>query len=486
MANGKIRPLAYQTFLTLLTGEQVEAIHRASLHILEGQGVHMPHARVQEILASCGARVDKGTARVYFPPHLVEEALAKAPRAFLLAARDPERDLPVDGRHGYLTLDGCGLKVADLETGAVRPSTKKDLEEAVRVADCLEQVAFLWPVVSAQDCPGEVQPLHELSALLHHSTKHAQAMTAVSPETARGSVEMAAAVAGGAGALRRRPLISNFQCSISPLAYDPAGLEAALIFAGAGIPTGFMNMTIGCSTAPATVAGNLAQGNAEVLAGITLIQCYRPGLPTFYGSCATVMELRSGGVACDGPEDLLLQAGAVQMARRYGLPSNAGTFATGAKTTDWYAGAAGALSASISAFTGADMLCGAGLMAGAVIFSFEQLVLDCEIFEILRRVAAGIPVNPEALALEAVARVENAGHYMTDPHTLAHLREIWQPMAVNRSPYPRWVEEGRPGPAEGARELARRILQTHRPEPLEPGLSRELEQIIQSYTQGGN
>ncbi|MEW5784489.1 MAG: trimethylamine methyltransferase family protein [Bacillota bacterium] len=487
MANNRttkraILPARYHTALELLTGEQAAQIHRASLHILEHTGMHMPYPRAWEALAGEGAGVDHTAGRVYFPPDLVERALGKAPRAFTLYARDPQRDLPLDGRHGYLTLDGSGLQVMDLNGGAVRRSTKADLEQATRVADYMEQIAFMWPVVSAQDFPQAVQPLHELAAQLTNTTKHIQAMTAVNGRAARGSVELAALAAGGSRALKERPLISNFQCSISPLAYDAAGLEAALIFAEAGIPVGFLTMQIGCSTAPATLAGNLAQGNAEILAGITFLQSVFPGAPTFYGSCATVMELKSGGVACGGPEDFFLQAAAAQMARFYNLPSNVGTFATGAKTPGWHAGVENAVSGAASIFAGADMMCGAGLLNGARIFSFEQLLMDCEIFEIMRRVAQGIVVDEETLALDTIHRVGSENHFMMEPHTLAHMRELWQPDVMDRTPYEQWHREGKKEAQQTAHEKAARILENHQPEPLDPKLLQEMEKVILSYT----
>ncbi len=478
---GKIAAVAYGNVWDPLTREQVKIIHQASLHILEHTGMSMPHRQVQEALAAAGARVESKTDRVYFPPATVEDMLKKAPVGYTLYARDPSRDLLLDGRHGYLTLDGCGLQVIDLGTEQVRPSTMEDLEAAVRMADSLEQVAFLWPIISAQDRPRRVQPLYELAALLANSGKHAQAMTAVNGPMARGSVEIAAAVAGGSGPLRERPIISNFVCSISPLSYDSDSLEAALVFAGAGIPVGFMTMQISCSTAPSTVAGNLAQGNAELLAGMAALQAVMPGAPTFYGSCATVMELRSGGVTCGGPEDCLLQAMSAQMARFYQVPSNIGTFATGAKASNWHAGVENGISGSMSILAGADMMCGAGLLNGATIFSFEQLLMDCEIFEIIRRTAAGPVINEETLALEAIHRVGPGGHYMLEPHTMAHLRELWQPSVMNRSPYEKWRAQGKRDALETAREKARHILENYFPEPLEKGLSEEIAKIIKSY-----
>ncbi len=477
----EILPIQYRQKVNLLELDQVEQIHEASLEILQKIGIKMPHRGVQDILAEAGATVNREQNRVYFSPTLVEEALKKAPANYILCARLAYNDLPLDGKQGYLTLDGCGLQVQDLTTGQLRKSTLKDLEQATLVADYMNEIAFLWPIISAQDCPVSRQPLHELAAQLTWSGKHVQAMTAVNGESARGSVEIAALVAGGSEQLRRRPIISNFQCSISPLAYDPEGLEAAMVFAAAGVPTGFLTMQIGCSTAPATVAGSLAQANAEVLAGLVFLQIYKPGAPTFYGSCATVMELSSGAVCCGGPEDFQLQAFSAQMARYYNLPANVGTFATGAKASNWHAGVENAISGMASVYSGADMMCGAGLLAGAVIFSYEQLLMDCEIYDLIRRSTAGIKVDRETLALETISAVGPEGHFMVEPHTLAHMRELWQPAVINRAPYGKWQAEGCREAEERARDKARWILDNHRPVPLDEQLAEEINQVIERY-----
>jgi len=315
--------------------------------------------------------------------------------------------------------------------------------------------------------------------MLTHSSKHVQAMTAVDALNARGTIDIAAEVVGGRSALRQRPIISNFQCSVSPLAYDASALEAAVIFGEAGIPTGFMNMTIGAGTAPVTVAGNAVIANAEVLAGMVLFELFFPGVPTFYGSCATTMELRSGSVTCGGPEDFLLQAVGCQMARFYDVPANIGTFATGTKVSDWQAGVDNAVSGAISQLAGADMMCGAGLLNGARIFSFEQLLLDCETYDLLRAVSQGFEINEETLAVDVIHSVGPRSHFLKTKHTKAHMRAVWQPTLLDRTPWTEWISQGRPSANDNAREKARSILVTHQPEPL-PNAD-QIHRIIADY-----
>lgn len=475
-----IKSVPWNAHLELLSGPEIRAIHDASLRIMERTGLVMPLGRARrDQAADLGLRVDAEGRRIRFPPQIVESALRRAPRSYTLCARKPENDILLDGRNGYLSLDGCGTDVVDLETGEVRPSSLADLEAAVRVADALPEISFLWPIISARDRPPELQPLYELQAMLTQSSKHAQAMTVVDAWNARATVEIAAEVAGGREALRKRPIISNFQCSFSPLSYEQSALEAAFVFAEAGIPAGFVVMPIGCGTAPATPAGIAALANAEVLAGITLLELFYPGTPTFYGSCATMMELHMGGVTCGGPEDVLLQAAGCQLARFYGLPSSIGTFATGAKTGDWHAGVENALSGAVSLLCGADMMSGAGLLNAARLFSFEQLVMDCEIFDLLGATVRGFAVSPDTLAEDVIQAIGPRGHFLTASHTRAHLRDIWQPKVMERLSWNDWIKRGRPGAGDMARERARHLLESHRPEPL-PG-AESIREIIEEY-----
>lgn len=467
--------------LDVLPVSTLERIHDATLRVLDRMGVEVRSDAMIRRLAAAGARGDVETGRVTFPPELVGERLALAPRTLLLAGRDPACDLELDGTHGYLSVDGNAAEILDLATGDRRASTKHDLAQISRVADALPQIAFLWQGVAARDMPLAVQPLHELHAQYANTTKHVQLMTAAVPEQAHGAVEIATTVAGGEAELRARPLLSSFQTSLSPLTYDGPPLEAAAVYAAAGVPAGFVAMPISCATAPATRAAALVQSNAEILAGVVSLQLLVPGAPTFYGACGTVMDLRTGAASCGGPEDLLFQMAGAQLARRYGLPSNIGTFATGAKSPDWQAGVENGLSIVASWLGGADMLCGAGLLYGARVYSIAELLLDAEIFSLLRSMTEGVGEADEDLALEVIEEVGPGGHYLAQPHTLRHMREQWQPRFFGREAWEDWEAAGRPQPPSRARDRALAILAEHEPTPLQDGAEDAILRVIEAH-----
>ena len=461
----------------VLSDAEVQRIHAATLEVIESVGVRFPSPRALEIWQAHGATVDRETLVVRAPGALVEEALARAPHEYALAARDPSQDLPLDGRHVYAATDGCGVEVLDLETGERRRSRLQDVAEIARVGDYLDEIAFHWVAVSAQDTPAESRGLHELAAIWANSTKHAQTESIVTEREARAAVEMAAAIAGGREALRRRPVLSLMECTISPLAQEGGALDAALVAAEAGVPVGFMTMASAAFTGPATPAGTLVVGNAEVISALALVELAHPGAPVYYAAAQTAIDLRSGAYTGGGPEDFLFGAATNALADFYGVPLSMGSFATGAKEPDWQAGIENGLSTFMASAVRSDMLLGVGLLHGSRIWSYEQMLLDCEIYGIVRAMLRGIAVDDEALALEAIRRVGPGGEYLTDPHTVRHMRELWQSRFFDRRPYGAW-EEKRDGARDWARARAREILATHEPDPLDPVVAAELAAII--------
>src|SRR5512136_3029697 len=363
--------------LDILNDQDVRKIHTATLDVIESVGVRFPSQKALDIFEAHGATVDRNTSIVKVPGHVIEEALKLAPPTYTLAARDPALDLPLDGHHSYLGTDGCGVEVLDAFTAERRRSSLQDVADIARAADYVESIAFHWTAVSAQDKPKETRSLHELLAIWNNSTKHVQTESIVTEREARASVEMAAAIAGGRDALRRRPVLSNMQCTFPPLGHDGGSLEAALVSAEAGIPVGFMTMASMVSTGPATLAGNLVVGNAEVISAMALMEMAYSGAPVYYAAAQTAMDLRTGGYTGGGPEDFLFGAATNVLADFYNVPLSMGAFATGAKEPGWQSGVENSLSSFMAVSNGSDMLQGAGLLHGSRIWSFETLVMDC-------------------------------------------------------------------------------------------------------------
>lgn len=465
--------------LEVLTTEEVRKIHEAALWIIEHVGVRFPSRRALEIWEANGAVVDRERKIVRVKGDVIEEALKKCPPAYSLAARDPGQDLPLDGNHVYLGTDGCGVEVIDLQTGQKRTSCLRDVQEIVRVADATEEVAFHWVPVSAQDKPAEARGLHEIKAVWENSTKHAQTESIYNVREANAAIEMAALFVGGKDKLRERPVLSLMECSAPPLGHDGGSLDAALIAAEYGIPTGFMTMAAALTTGPATMAGNLAVGNAEVIAGIALLQLAYPGTPVFYAAAQTASDLRTGAYTGGGPEDFLFGAATNVLSDFYNIPLSMGSFATGAKEPNWQAGIEGSLSTFMASIVMSDMLLGCGFLHGSRIWSYAEMMMDCEIFSIIHKMMQGIVVNEETLALETIAGVGPGGHFLAQKHTRKHMRDLFLPQFMDRRPHSEW-ETKKDDARDWATARARKILAEHCPEPLDPKISAEMAKIIKS------
>lgn len=463
--------------LGILSPQDVIQIHNATLDILEHVGVRFPSKNALKIWNDYGAVVDWDSMVVKIPPQLIDDAIKTAPSTYTLAARNEQQDLPLDGNHVFLGTDGCGVEVIDLETGSLRRSSLQDVIDIARIADFVPEIGFHWVAVSAQDRPAETRGLYELQAIWENSTKHVQTESIYSTVEARAAVEMALAIAGNSEQLSKRPVLSMMQCTTSPLGHDKGSLDAALIAAQAGIPVGFMTMASCITTGPATLAGTLAVGNAEVLSALVLIQLAHPGAPVYYAAAQTSSDLRTGSYTGGGPEDFLFGAASNVLADYYDVPLSMGSFATGAKQPDWQAGIDNSLSTFMASIVMSDMLLGAGLLHGSRIWSYEQLLMDCEIFDLVEKMMGGITVNEETLALKTIQSVGPGGNFLGQKHTTKHMRRRWVPQYMDRRTYDKWLEEG-DGARDWARAKAKDILATHKPEPLNRKLSQELRKII--------
>lgn len=465
--------------LEVLTKEEVQKIHEATLHIIENVGVRFPSKRALEIWAANGAQVDFEKKIVRAKPQLIEDAIKKCPPKYDLGARDPQQNLPLDGNHVCLGTDGCGVEIIDIETKQKRTSCLQDVRDIARIADATPEVAFHWVPLSAQDTPVEARGLHELKAVWENSTKHVQTESIYNVHEAKAAVEMAEILAGGKEELRKRPVLSLMQCTAPPLGHDGGSLDAALIAAEAGIPTGFMTMSACMTTGPATMAGTLAVGNAEVIAATALLQLATPGAPVFYAAAQTASDPRLGVYTGGGPEDFLFGAATNVLADFYNIPLSMGSFATGAKEPNWQAGLEGSLSTFMASVVMSDMLLGCGFLHGSRIWSFAEMMMDCEIFSIIHKMMQGIVVNEETLALDAIAAVGPGGHYLAQKHTRNHMRELFLPQFLDRRPYTQWEDKGDDA-RDWALDKARKILKEHQPDPLDEKISSEFERIIKS------
>jgi trimethylamine--corrinoid protein Co-methyltransferase len=468
-----LEPIVPGYHIQILTPRQCQEMKAATLQILDEVGVQCPSEKARKIYADHDCKVDLQTQIVRIPPEVVEAAMSHAPRYYTMGARFPEFDLNLDGTRLYCATDGCGVETIDPFTRTRRASTKNDVATGARLADFLPEIGFYWPIVSAQDHP-RTAPLHELEASLNNTVKHVQSETIMGEQPARYAVEMARVIAGNEQTLRSRPPVSLLVCCIAPLAQDKDGMESALTLAQAGLPVGFMSMANTGSTAPATLAGTLVAGDAEIVSAMVLIQLAYPGAPIFHSLMPGIMHPHSGAYLGSAWEGTLLYAIGVELAHQWGVPSLAGIFGTDALAPGWQSAADAASSLLLIALVGAETGSGLGLLESCTLFYPEAMILEADICQRIRHEASGLDTSPESLALDVIRDVGPRSHYLKHPHTRIHLRRRAFSSISNQPTNAR----GYLDPLEVARKKAEWILINHHPRPLEEYQRLELAQIL--------
>ena len=312
-----LQPIVPSYRLRILSDEQLEKFKSNTFVILEETGFHCPSERALEVYAEHGAVVDFDTRIAKLSPDVILEALSHAPRYYTMGGRTESFDLDLSKAVTYVGTDGTGTLTIDYVTRKLRSSIKDDVAKSARISDYLSSISFYWPMVSAQDhpvCPS----LHELDASFNNTLKHVQTPTVVEEITTRYAVEMAKVVAGSEEEMRKRPPLSLLICTIAPLAMDAGSMDAALVAAEAGIPVGFMAMPNTGSTAPATLAGTLSLGDAEIVSAMVLIQMAYPGAPIYHSLMPGMTHPRTGAYYS---HDSHVYAIGAELAHMWGVPS---------------------------------------------------------------------------------------------------------------------------------------------------------------------
>ncbi len=306
--------------LNLLTTEELDEIHLATLEILQKTGLFVEDEEALEIFHGAGATVDHHSKNVKIPSFLVEDAIRWAPSNPILAGRKPERDIIIENNHVAFTNFGEGIQVVDPYEGKLRTPGKADLCAIGRIVDYLDDVDVMEKAVGSNDVPQEVAAIHNAHAMLTNTTKHCF----TGPHDGFGVrtiLEMAAAIVGGPMQLRERPLISFITCPVSPLQLVRDSCEIVISSARAGAVCNILSMAMAGGSSPVTLAGTLVTHNAEVLGGIVLSQLTCKGAPVIYGSSTTAMDLRNANATVGTPECALISAAVARLARYYSLPS---------------------------------------------------------------------------------------------------------------------------------------------------------------------
>ncbi|MDH5437997.1 MAG: trimethylamine methyltransferase family protein [Candidatus Bathyarchaeota archaeon] len=466
--------------LRILTSDELCEIHLATLEILERVGVKVSEQKALRMLGEAGAHIDVKEKIARIPEYLVEDAIKKAPSGFTLFGRDSKYKLRLQDRRVYFSMGGQSVNVLDLETGKRRASTLKDCEDFCRLADALENIHHASSsVVRPRDVPDSVAHVYELLAGFRNTTKTVDGEI-YGQDVAMDSIRMASVVAGGEEELKKRPLLLGFHNPVSPLQLSEKLMEGLMVYAKYKQPILIAPEAQAGATAPVTLAGLLAQQNAEVLSGIVVAELVNPGAPVLYGTVSTIMDMKTGNLAYGAIEAGLINVVTGQLAHYYGLPSRGTGGGTESKIPDIQAGFEKAMTLMMAALAGINFIYNAaGTLESTLTASYEQAVIDNEICGMVSRALRGVEISDETLAIDVIEDVGPGGQYLDQRHTLEYLkREHYLPKIINRERMERWERAGSKDLREVAREEAKRILKEHRPEPLDRGVEEDLKKIV--------
>jgi trimethylamine--corrinoid protein Co-methyltransferase len=461
----------------LFTESQMRDIHLATLHILEDTGVRVDEEESLAILERAGARVDLDR-RVRVPSYLVEDAIRTAPKSVTLYHRDRKGKMVLEGYRVYYGSGSDCPYTYDLMTGQRRRTKKQDTADFAILADYLPNIHFVMSMGNCNDVPPEACYLHEFEAMVTHTTKPI-CFTVEKLEDTKKIVEAAAVIAGGKDALQANPFLVIYIEPISPLTHPRDSLERLLYCAGSRIPTIYSAGVSGGGTGPATLAGCVAQANAEVLSGLVIHQLKSKGAPFIYGATITILDMSTTNFTHGSPEHFLMSTARAEMAHFYNLPIFGVGGRTDSKMMDPQAGIEYALSAFLEALCGANMVHDVGYTSTGLVSSHEMLILGNEMIGMIGRIMRGINVAPETLAEEVIKKVGPGGQFLTHEHTLKHFkREFWIPEFMNRDAINHWEDKGKPQLIDRLREKAKRILEDHRPTPLPEDILNKISKIL--------
>jgi trimethylamine--corrinoid protein Co-methyltransferase len=466
--------------LQILSEHEIAAIQDASLVILRDTGVMVHHEEILRMLGQAGAKVDVGHKIARLSETLVMDCVSRAAKQYVLYGRGGQRT----ARFGYgdLVLMSSPGQYAwiDLQTGDRRPATIQDTRDAIRLGDALGNITIVGAMAQPESISEKYRDVVLTAELVKGTAKPTRCWIR-NGATARYILEIYRAVAGGDAALRTRPMVEAFLEPISPLQLPKDGLDIVREFAQAGQPVSIGPMAMTAGTAPGTLAGTLAQENAEILAGIVITQLLAPGTAITYGGIPHIMDPRTGICSFGSPEQGVMAVAMVQIAHSYGFPVYINVGLTDAKLPDAQAGAEKAATLLLGVLAGADTFGHCGICGTDHAGSLLWLALDDDVMSYVKRIARGFVVDDERLATDVVHAVGPAGNFLAEEHTVQHFREeLWLPgPAWTRQAYDLWREDGGTSFGDRLNRNITNILAAHCSEPLDEALARGIDRIVE-------
>jgi trimethylamine--corrinoid protein Co-methyltransferase len=473
----------FQPRLKVLNREQALAIHDAALEILQTTGFKMEHKGALEMLVDAGCDVSDRD-RVRMPATLVEEALASAPRQFVLFDQKGNEAMPLENGNYFYGTGSDATFTIDLDTGERRRAVLKDIGNFARLVDGLENIDFVMSMSNPEDVPIEQIYVYAFSEMVKNTSKPILFIADSGRDIAE-IYRIASLVAGSEAALQEKPFILSYSEAISPLRFPENVMEKLIFCAQKKIPICLPSGSNAGGGAPVTLAGAMALGIAENLVGLVVHQLAGKGSPFLFGPNVSTLDMKSSVVSYGCPEWSLTQAALADMRDElYGLPIWAYAGASDAKVMDAQAGAEAMFSIITAMLSRANIIHDVGFLEYGSTSSLEMVTMANELIAMSRFFTGGIPVNENTLALEAIDRVASGGTnaiFLMDDHTFEHFMQAqFLPVLLDRSRYDSWEGAGATELYERCNAEVKRVLSEHRVEPKSSEVLENIAGILRS------
>ncbi|MBI3762942.1 MAG: trimethylamine methyltransferase family protein [Chloroflexi bacterium] len=463
--------------LQMLTREQCQIVHDASLEILRRTGVRVFHEEALNLLREAGAEVGAGKL-VKIPGTLVDWALKEVPSSVTLHKRgSDEAAARLAEKNVSLGTGSDCLHYLDPRTGNSRNFTAEDVAACVRLCDVLSEINFVMSMGIPSDL-GSANVYRRQFAIMLQNTVKPIVFVADTRADCEAIVAMAAAVAGGLVQLRRHPTLLLYSEPTTPLQHSQTATEKLLYMAEQSLPVVHSPAPMMGGTAPVTLAGGLALGNAEALSSLVIHQLKRRGAPFVYGTGLHHLDMKTAISVYGAPEFQLARVAVAEMGRFYRMPTWGYAGHSDSQVMDEQAASDATLSVLIALLSGTNLVHDIGYLEAGLTTSPEMIVFTDEVIAMMRHFVSGFGLDGESLALEVIDRVGPGGNYLDDDHTFEHFREFWQPTLFDRQRAEPWRAGGSQRLGERLRDKTIALMESHRPEPLSASVAEEIERIL--------
>ncbi len=466
-------------YMEILSSDQIEAIHVASLKVLRDTGMNFLLPEAVEILRAAGADVNPDGVRVRFDPAFVEEKIRTVPSRFELHARNPAHNVTVGDDWTVFMLMGSAPNATDIDSGR-RTGNFADYLNFIRLGQSINICHTIggYPVEPV-DLPVTTRHLDAIGAMIRLSDKVLYGY-ALGTERMADAIELARIARGiDHETLQREPSVMTVVNTNSPLQLDRPMLQGMIEMARHNQPVILTPFTLAGAMAPITIAGALVQQNAEALAGMVFSQVVNPGAPIIYGSFTSNVDMKSGAPAFGTPEFARSLLASGQLARRYGVPWR-GSNVNASNAADEQATYESMMSIWPCMLAHCNMVKHSfGWLEGGLAVSYEKVILDAEMLQMMAAFFEPIETDADSLAIEAIDQVGPGNHFFQSPHTMSRYESaFYAPILSDWQNFENWQDAGSVEATQRANRIWKSLLETYEEPPIDPAILAEVDAFI--------